>query len=63
MIEYFFGLVLHQGKKYSYKTSSNMDSRERLKKKIHAARLSLPTFSLMLITPLNFKCRTSTGYF
>ena len=24
---------------------------------------SLPSFSLMFITPLNFKCRTSTGYF
>ena len=24
---------------------------------------SLPTFSLIFITPLNFKCRTSTGYF
>ena len=24
---------------------------------------SLPTFSLMLIAPLNFKYRTSTGYF
>ena len=30
---------------------------------IYSPRPSLPTFSLMFITPLNFKCRTSTGYF
>ena len=30
---------------------------------LHSPRHSLPTFSLMYITPINFKCRTSTGYF
>ena len=30
---------------------------------LYSPRPSLPTFSLMFITLLNFKCRTSTGYF
>ena len=30
---------------------------------LYSPRPSLPTFPLMFITPLNFKCRTSTGYF
>ena len=30
---------------------------------IYSPRPSLPTFSLMFITPLNFKFQTSTGYF
>ena len=29
---------------------------------LYCPRPNLPTFSLILITPLNFKCRTSTGY-
>ena len=30
---------------------------------LYSPRHSLPTFSLMFITPLNFKCCTGTGYF
>ena len=30
---------------------------------LYSPRPCLPTFSLMFINPLNFKCRTSTGYF
>ena len=30
---------------------------------LYSSRSSLPTFLLMFITPLNFKCQTSTGYF
>ena len=30
---------------------------------LYSSRPSLPHFSLMFITPFNFRCRTSTGYF
>ena len=30
---------------------------------LYSPRPSLPTFSLMFITHLNFKCRASSGYF
>ena len=30
---------------------------------LYNPRPVLPTFTLMFIAPLNFKCRTSTGYF
>ena len=30
---------------------------------LYSSRLSLPTFLFMFTTRLNFKCRTSTGYF
>ena len=30
---------------------------------LYSPRPSFPTFSLMFITRLNFKCQTSTGYF
>ena len=43
----------------SRKFSPSSDKRLTL----YNPRPSLPTLSLLFITPLNFKCRTSTGYF
>ena len=53
------------GKKYQDKTlfSRKFSLAPEKILTLYSPRPSLPTFSLMFITPLNFKCRTSTGYF